>query len=128
MGTIVPREVYDKIGMVDEKNFPQYDGDSDFTFRAKKAGFPVMALPELVIFNDTSQTGMRHGDSFFKFYQSLVSIRSNYNFKKDIRFYKRHATSLKAYKVLAKRYGAYIGGFIKWKILGLFGKKRNYEI
>ena len=124
MGTVVPREVYKKIGLVDEKHFPQYHGDSDFTFRAKKAGFTVEARPELVIFNDTTQTGLKHDESFRRLYKTLTSIKSNYNIKKDIRFYNRHTTSIRAYGILAMRYGAYIGGFFKWKLLGLFGKKR----
>jgi len=125
MGTVVHRSVYEKIGMVDEKNFPQYHGDSDFTLRARKAGFKIRVYPELVIFNDTTQTGLKHDESFRRLYQSLVSIKSNYNIRKDFLFYKRHTVTPMAYKELFKRYGAYIGGFFKWKILGLIGKKRT---
>lgn len=125
MGTVVPKEVYQKIGLVDEKNFPQYHGDSDFTLRAKKAGFKIEARPELVIYNDTTQTGLKHDESFRRLYKSMVSIKSNYNVRKDFAFYRKHTESAGAYMVLFKRYGSYIGGFFKWKLLALFGKKRN---
>jgi GT2 family glycosyltransferase len=125
MGTIIHRKVFDRIGMLDEKNFPQYHGDSDFTFRAKKAGFRLMVFPELVIYNDITNTGMIHGGRFIKLYRSVTSIKSNFNLKKDISFYKKHASSPFAFIALIKKYSLYIGGFFKWKILNFFGIKKT---
>ena len=126
MGTITHKLVYDKIGMLDEKNFPQYHGDSDFTFRAFKKGFKILVYPDLVIYNDTHHSGIRHGGSSTRLIQSLFSIKSNYNIRKDFMFYKKHNESLKAYSVLFRKYYNYIGGFLKWKSLGWFGKKKVY--
>lgn len=125
MGTITHSSVYDNIGMVDEHNFPQYHGDSDFTLRAKKAGYKIMVSPDLKIYNDTTNTGLKHNESFKGLYSSLFSIRSNYNIKKDILFYKKHTTSIFAYRVVLKKYLKYTGGFLKWKILSFFGIKRG---
>lgn len=125
MGTVVHKSVYKKIGFVDADHFPQYHGDSDFTLRAKKAGFKIKAYPQLRIYNDTTNSGLKHGESAKKLYNSLVSIRSNFNVKKDFLFYQMHSTSIIAYKVLINKYVKYIGGFYKWKLLGLFGKKRH---
>ena len=36
MGVVFPVDVFKKIGLVDNINFPQYYGDADFTLRAKK--------------------------------------------------------------------------------------------
>ncbi|MEZ5082507.1 MAG: glycosyltransferase family 2 protein [Bacteroidales bacterium] len=47
MGTVTHRSVYETIGMIDDHNFPQYHGDSDFTLRAKKAGYKIIAHPDL---------------------------------------------------------------------------------
>lgn len=124
MGTITHSSVYDQVGWLDEKKFPQYHGDSDFTFRAKKMGYNIVVFPDLKIYNDTRHSGLRHNDSFKKLIASLFTIRSNYNVKKDILFYKKHITSYKAYRILIQKYYRYIGGFIKWKLLGLSGKKR----
>ena len=125
MGTIIHRDVFDKIGLVDEKNFPQYHGDSDFTYRAKKAGFKLIAFPELVIYNDTTNTGLIHQGSFSNLYKSLTDIKSNFNIKKDIKFFRKHASSSLAYLFLIKKYFRYIGGFFKWKILNFFGVKKH---
>jgi GT2 family glycosyltransferase len=125
MGTVTHHSVYRKIGLLDEKRFPQYHGDSDFTFRAKKAGFAIIADPSLIIFNDTRNSGLKHDESFNRLFKSLFSIRSNYNLKKDFLFYKKHAVSPKAFLVPATKYIKYIGGFFKWKFLGLFGMKKS---
>lgn len=127
MGTLIHRKVFDRVGMVDEKNFPQYHGDSDFTYRAKKAGFKLIAFPELVIYNDTTNTGLSHQGKFSNLYKSLTSIKSLFNIKKELAFYKRHAKSPFAYFVLLDKYFRYIGGFYKWKFLNYFGIKKPPE-
>lgn len=121
MGTILHRSVIEKIGMLDEKTFPQYHGDSDFTFRAKLAGYDIVVYPQLRIWNDKSNSGLLHRDSFGLLMQSLTDIKSNYHFAKDVSFYRRFATSPLAYQTIAIKYCLYIGGFLKWKILNLFG-------
>ena len=125
MGTITHKLVYETIGMLDEKRFPQYHGDSDFILRAKKAGYRIVVYPDLKIYNDTLHSGIRHNDSLKRLIQSLISIKSNYNIRKDFLFYKKHCESISAYSVLVSKYYNYIGGFIKWKALGFFGLKRN---
>jgi GT2 family glycosyltransferase len=125
MGTITHNSVYKKIGFIDQKRFPQYHGDADFTYRAKKAGYSIIAEPSLVIYNDTRNSGLRHGESFHRLMKSLFSIRSNYNLKKDFLFYKKHAVSPRAFLVPSTKYIRYIGGFFKWKFLGIIGLKKN---
>lgn len=125
MGTITHRSVYKKIGMLDAKSFPQYHGDSDFTFRAKKNGYKIIVVPDLKIFNDTRHSGLKHDESLKRLTQSLFSIRSNFNIRKDFIYYSRHTSSILAYFILCKKYFTYIGGFFKWKLLGLFGLKRK---
>ena len=127
MGTIIHKSVFEKIGLVDNKNFPQYHGDSDFTFRAKKAGFILQSRPEFVIYNDTRNTGLKHNESFKNLIQSMRTIKSNYNIKKELLFYKKHAESRWAVWPVYKRFIKYVGGFFKWKLLGIFGIKRNIE-
>jgi GT2 family glycosyltransferase len=127
MGTITHKSVYEKVGMLDEKSFPQYHGDSDFTFRSKKMGFKIFVYPDLKIYNDTRHSGVKHDDSFRMLIRSLFSIRSNYNIKKDILFYRKHAKSYKAYWVLFLKYFKYIGGFFKWKLIGFTGRKRIHN-
>ncbi len=125
MGTLIPIQTIQKIGYWDEKTFPQYHGDSDFTFRAKRAGFKIMVYPQLMLSNDKSSSGLTHGDSAQGLRMTLTSIRSNYNIRKNILFYRRHATSFLAYSFLISDYTRLVGGFFKWKFLALIGIKRN---
>ncbi|MFW5645413.1 MAG: glycosyltransferase family 2 protein [Bacteroidota bacterium] len=125
MGTLIPARVYNTIGYLDERNFPQYHGDSDFTFRAKKAGFRLIADPEMVIYNDVSNTGLIHNGSIRLLYKSLTDIKSNFNMKKDFLFYRKHSESILAFSELVRKYFKYTGGFFKWKVLGVFGVRKQ---
>lgn len=124
MGTAIHRSVFTRVGYFDEKYFPQYKGDSDFALRAYKSGFRMKLFEELEIWNDRSNTGFSNDKSLKVFIKSLTSKKSNINIYRDLLFYKRHARSILAYKVLLRKYTMHIGGFIKWKILGFFGLKR----
>lgn len=125
MGTVTHVSVYQKVGMVDEKNFPQYHGDSDFTFRAKKRGYNLIVNPKLKIYNDTDNSGLIHNDNINNLFRSLFSIRSSYNIVKEYKFYRLHAKSFKAYFPFINKYFKYIGGFFKWKVFRLIGKERK---
>jgi Predicted glycosyltransferases len=115
MGTVVHKSVIEKIGYWDQENFPQYHGDSDFTFRAKKEGFKLIVYPSLKIFNDITHTGVYHNRTFKSLKNSLKSIKSDFNLSKDILFYRKHSTCFIAYWSLFVKYFRYIGGFIKQK-------------
>lgn len=125
MGTTLHRSVIDAIGFLDEKKFPQYHGDSDYCLRAKSAGFRIMAYPELVIYNDSSNTGLFHQESYSRLIQSLTSIKSVYGFRKDLLFLNTHASSFRAYLPFTVKYVKYIGGFFKWKMLNAVGVKKK---
>lgn len=125
MGSVFPQEVFSTIGFLDEKRFPQYHGDSDYTLRAKKAGYSITVYPDLVLFNDVTNSGLRHDNTFKVLRRSLTSIKSNYNIKKEWLFYKIHGESFRTYRGFFSKFNKYIGGFFKWKVLGFFGVKRK---
>ncbi len=52
---LVRREVFDTIGLFDERYFLYYE-ESDFVYRAKKAGFKVMYIPEAVVYHKNAQS------------------------------------------------------------------------
>jgi GT2 family glycosyltransferase len=125
MGTLVPAQVVKKIGYWDQINFPQYYGDAEFTYRAKTKGFKNIVIPELIIWNDITNTGLKHGGNLKTIFKMLTDKRSLYNFKVNLKFYNLYAKSPLAYIMFTKYYGLLFGGFIKWKILGLFGKQKS---
>lgn len=125
MGTVVPAGAIGKIGYWDAINFPQYHGDSDYTYRAKLAGYEILVDPRLKLWNDISNTGMEHGGSFKTLLKSLKHIKSYNNLRCDLLFYKKYARSPLAYNQLLVKYGRLIMGFFKWKILGYFRISRS---
>lgn len=125
MGTLIHKSVYSKIGQVNDKDFPQYHGDSDFTLRAKLAGYQIRTFPQLKIWNDKSNSGLEHYNNLSLLIRSLHDIKSNYHIGKDFLFYHKYASSPVAYKALLLKYYFYIGGFLKWKTLSLLGIKKN---
>ena len=52
---MVKREVFEKIGLLDEKYFMYYE-DLDFATRAKKRGFKIMYLPQAVVFHANAKS------------------------------------------------------------------------
>lgn len=127
MGTLIHKSLFEKIGLVNAKDFPQYHGDSNFTYRAKLAGYPIKVFPQLKIWNDKSNSGLQHFNNFRLLIRSLNDIKSNYHFGKDLLFYRKHASSPIAYTALFLKYYYYIGGFLKWKFLSLLGQSKNNQ-
>ena len=125
MGTLVPLEVIQKIGYWDALNFPQYHGDSDFTYRARLAGFELWVYPQLKIWNNRENTGLKHEGSYEKLRLLFTDTRSNFNWKMNMRFYRKYSTSIFAYIPILTWYATMVGGFFKWKILDFFGVSRK---
>jgi GT2 family glycosyltransferase len=117
MGTIIHKSVIEKIGYWDEIGFPQYHGDSDYTLRAKAAGFKLYIYPDLKIWNNIENTGLQHSLTFKTLKTSLTSIKSDFNFRKDVLFYQQHSAFFIAYVGLFWKYFKYVGGFFKHKLL-----------
>lgn len=75
---LVKKEVFDGVGVMDDKYFAYYD-DTDFVFRAIKAGFTMYYEPALSILHKVSSSS--GGDSGFYIYYSarnkIYFIRKN---------------------------------------------------
>jgi len=123
MGVLIHKNIIQEVGYLDEKNFPQYHSDIDYSLRAVDKGYKNKVYHKLRLLNDAETTGISHKEnkSFKDFIESLASIRSNNNIRRNIRFYRIHATSILAYRTLIRKYYIYTGSFIKWKVLGWFG-------
>jgi GT2 family glycosyltransferase len=125
MGTLVPSKVIHEVGYWDEVNFPQYHGDTEFSYRAKLNGFRNIVDPRLIIWNDIENTGLNHGGSFSKLLRMTRDKRSLYNLKVNLKFHRLYAKGPIAYKYLLKIYFRLFGGFFKWKVLNLVGVKKD---
>lgn len=126
MGTIIPKEVIEKIGFWDNVNFPQYHGDTDFTYRAKLEGFPLRIYPSLILYNHVENSGIEHHGNFKSLLKLITDIRSKSNLRKNLIFYKKYVRSPFAYLPLTWFYLKIFGGFFKWKLLRMVGlRKKN---
>ena len=93
-GTLIPRLAFDKIGLYDDKHFPQYAADYDFTLRAVKKGIEVNIDWENEVSSIIESTGK--GRTFIK--QPLGSYLSSFfnpyastSWKMWWHYYRRHA-------------------------------------
>ncbi len=57
-GVLIPRRVFDAIGLFDEKHLPHYGADSEFSLRAQAAGIQMFVVPTARALLDTEHTGM----------------------------------------------------------------------
>lgn len=125
MGTIIPKAVIDNIGYWNAEDFPQYHGDSDFTYRAKLNGFKIKVIPDLIVYNHVTKSGLDHGGTLKGLLHMMTDIRSKTNFRKNLKFYRLYAKSPLAFIHLFVIVIKVFGGFIKWKILAIFGLKKK---
>jgi GT2 family glycosyltransferase len=61
MGTLVPRAVFQRIGLPDGERFPMAWGDTDYSLRAKAAGVPVLLDPGLRLVHEVGGYDARAG-------------------------------------------------------------------
>lgn len=90
-GTIFPVALVKDIGFYNDKYFPQYFGDEDFSLRAKENGYQLYVNANAKVLSHVKMTGTgRHSPSFFEFIASLFSIRSPNQLSRRIKFAIRH--------------------------------------
>jgi GT2 family glycosyltransferase len=92
-GTLIPKEVFEKIGLFDFNNFPHYAADNDFSLRAKKAGFEIMINLDCIIYSNIQTSGyIKYGlkQSFTTILISFFKFKSPNNLRKNFIYLKRH--------------------------------------
>jgi GT2 family glycosyltransferase len=128
MGTVIPAEAIKEIGWWDNIRFPQYHGDSDYTFRARLKGYKIIVYPELRIYNKVKSSGIQHNGKFRMLVKLLTDIRSKSNVSRNFMFYRLYSTSPRAYLPLIWLYIQIIGGFFKWQLLSVFKIKKKVPV
>ncbi|SUV02262.1 glycosyl transferase domain-containing protein [Priestia megaterium] len=107
MGVAIPIPIIKNIGYFDNINFPQYFGDADYMYRAKRKGIKILYNPSSVCWNDRGQTGFSVGRSKvnLKVLRNLFfNIKSNYDLKANIKFYIKYFGYIKGSSMLAVKY------------------------
>lgn len=91
-GMFFPTDMIRKLGLYDEK-LVQYSSDTDFSYRAYKAGINVFISYDAIIYENEKLTsiGATHNKPSFKeYFNSIFNIHSTHSIKKQIYFYIKH--------------------------------------
>lgn len=122
MGVLIPAEVFQKIGLYDQKTFPQYFADADFSLRAAQAGFRLLVCPKAVLYNDANSDS---GGKLMREYKlkavSNILFKPYFNdsIKIRYRFYKRYfGEDYKKHlrKYYARRWKNFYSPYVRYSI------------
>jgi GT2 family glycosyltransferase len=130
---VFKKNVYEKIGLLDEKFDPFYGEETDFCYRTAKAGFKIVYAPQAkIIHHGSSSTNKIEGD-FVWFIKKRNGIRLellNHKVLNILRFTLTHFFSaifnkkpIKKISLLLKAYSENIRNF---KEISLKRKNRNH--
>lgn len=112
MGTVLHRNIIQKTGLLNSTDFPHYHGDVDYCCRARIAGFKIVVVPELRIWNYTQHSGRTHGFKWRNLIPNLIDIKSINHFHKEWKLYRKYAHTPLAYLMLLKKYAGYFVKFV----------------
>ena len=118
-GTLIPRIVFDKIGLFDNKNFPQYAADNDFSLRAKDQGYKLFINTEAIIFSRYECTGAGNfglKEDLLTFIKSFFTFNSPNFLPVSIKYeYRHHPFKLYFPVYFAIDTMRKIGSFLKYR-------------
>jgi len=87
-GTLIPIIVFKLIGLYDEKNFPHYAADDDFSLRSRRKGYRLLVSTKAVVKSHVEESGLEVKNRNFEqkktlaqLYESFTSIKSGNNLK-----------------------------------------------
>jgi GT2 family glycosyltransferase len=93
-GLLIPAEVFRKIGMFEERIFPQSAADEDFTMKAIRAGYPVYCNFDAKIGiypKESGDSALRDAKSIANYWRHLFSLKGGGNILRFVRYAIRNA-------------------------------------
>lgn len=88
-GLLIPKIVFEKIGLFDEDRFPHYIADYDFTHTARRAGFELFVNYDAKLLTYPEESGerqLRSNKSFKNYYKHLFDLKGGGNLRDFTRF------------------------------------------
>jgi GT2 family glycosyltransferase len=86
-GTLIPQEVFKKIGTFNLKKLPHYGADYEFMIRAKRAGFKLMVSHRAKVFAKLNITGLNVPNKRFLTLKESLALLFSKRSKTNIRYY-----------------------------------------
>ena len=98
-GTLIPVEVFDKVGLYDSKNYIHYMSDIEFSLRARKAGYKLIVNVASLVYEYTTATGIQVEKKITlkQFIDGFTSIKSPTNLKVRYNFAIAHSKTKVVY-------------------------------
>ena len=117
-GLLIPRKVFEEIGLYDSKNFPQTVADNDFTIRAYNAGYEIFCNYDAIIKTYVNESGgikLINEKSWKNFYEHLFGMRGAGNLKRFTIFVFKNAPKKYLFQFWVDGVARRIGGYlIRW--------------
>jgi GT2 family glycosyltransferase len=92
-GLLIPRKVFETIGLFDEKRLPHYFADHDFSHQAVLAGFPCYCNYDAKVYTYPEEGGdpkLKKTKTFKNYYNHLFGIKGGGNLKNFYIFAKKN--------------------------------------
>lgn len=113
-GLLIPRQVFDTIGLFEEKKLPHYMADYDFTLMAKRNGFPIYCNYDALLYTYPEEGGdhkLRKHKSLKNYFNHLFSIRGGGNLRNYTIYVYRNCPTRYIISALISGYSRRIAGF-----------------
>lgn len=113
-GLLIPRSVFETIGLFEEKQLPHYMADYDFTLMAKRNGFPVYCNYDALLYTYPEEGGdhqVRKKKTLKNYFKHLFSIRGGGNLKNYTIYVYRNCPRKDILAALITGYSRRLGGF-----------------
>jgi GT2 family glycosyltransferase len=114
-GTLIPISVFKEIGLFDDRTFPHYAADFDFTLRAAKVGYNIYINYDAIIYSYVKETGLKleHKYELTRLFDYFTNIKSPANIFYRFKLALRHCPKplLPIYLIIDNIF--YLGSFFK---------------
>lgn len=114
-GLLIPRQVFDTIGLFEEKKLPHYMADYDFTENARRHGFTIYCNYDAFLFTYPEEGGdhkIRRIKSLRNYYNHLFSIKGGGNLRNFTIYTLRNSPRMLIPLHLLKGYTQRIFGYL----------------
>ncbi|MBA4054968.1 MAG: glycosyltransferase family 2 protein [Marivirga sp.] len=113
-GLLIPRKVFDKVGLFEEKLLPHYMADYDFTHLARRNGFKIYCNYDAKVYTYPEESGnhlIQKSKTWRNYYNHLFSIRGGSNLRNYTIYIWRNCPWIEMPMSLAVGYMRRIFGF-----------------
>jgi GT2 family glycosyltransferase len=86
--TLIPVRVFAELGLFDQQSYPQYHADTEFSLRAKRRGYRLIAVPQSQVAHRSVISTGTEALNRDRLKHLVGSIRSPFYFKANYRLYR----------------------------------------